>query len=56
MQYIVLFFYSLLCLALQKNQEMNIENTQAQMRKGILEYWHFTDHRATGRLRAGHHQ
>ena len=31
-------FYSYLCLALQKNQEMNIENTQAQMRKGILEY------------------
>ena len=31
-------FYSHLCLALQKNQEMNIENTQAQMRKGILEY------------------
>ena len=26
------------CKALQKNQEMNIENTQAQMRKGILEY------------------
>lgn len=35
---IILFFYSYLCLALQKNQEMNIENTQAQMRKGILEY------------------
>ena len=32
-------FYSYLCLALQKNQEMNIENTQAQMRKGILEYY-----------------
>ena len=31
-------FYLYLCLALQKNQEMNIENTQAQMRKGILEY------------------
>ena len=31
-------FYSYLCLALQKNQEMNIENTQAQMRKGILKY------------------
>ena len=31
-------FYSYLCLTLQKNQEMNIENTQAQMRKGILEY------------------
>ncbi len=31
-------FYSYLCLALQKKQEMNIENTQAQMRKGILEY------------------
>ena len=31
-------FYSYHCLALQKNQEMNIENTQAQMRKGILEY------------------
>ena len=31
-------FYFYLCLALQKNQEMNIENTQAQMRKGILEY------------------
>ena len=31
-------FYSYLCLSLQKNQEMNIENTQAQMRKGILEY------------------
>ena len=31
-------FYSYFCLALQKNQEMNIENTQAQMRKGILEY------------------
>ena len=31
-------FCSYLCLALQKNQEMNIENTQAQMRKGILEY------------------
>ena len=31
-------YYSSLCLALQKNQEMNIENTQAQMRKGILEY------------------
>ena len=31
-------FYSYLCLALQKNQEMNIENTQAQMRKGSLEY------------------
>lgn len=35
---IILFFYLYLCLALQKNQEMNIENTQAQMRKGILEY------------------
>ena len=34
---------------------MNIENTQAQMRKGILEL-HFTDHLATGRLRAGYHQ
>ena len=33
-----IIFYSYLCLALQKNQEMNIENTQAQMRKGILEY------------------
>ena len=32
----IFFFY--FCLALQKNQEMNIENTQAQMRKGILEY------------------
>lgn len=31
-------FYLYLCLALQKKQEMNIENTQAQMRKGILEY------------------
>ena len=31
-------FYLYLFLALQKNQEMNIENTQAQMRKGILEY------------------
>lgn len=41
MRYYVLhntIFYSYLCLALQKNQEMNIENTQAQMRKGILEY------------------
>lgn len=41
MRYYVLhntIFYLYLCLALQKNQEMNIENTQAQMRKGILEY------------------
>ena len=34
----ITIFYLYLCLALQKNQEMNIENTQAQMRKGILEY------------------
>ena len=41
MRYYVLhntIFYLYLCLALQMNQEMNIENTQAQMRKGILEY------------------
>ena len=35
---------------------MNIENTQAQMRKGYLGILHFTDHRATGRLRARHYQ